>query len=200
MIAPLEVFGAALNDDQWDGYDYERNRLYDSIINNTVNNIVVLTGDIHTSWVNDIPLSNYDASNCTGSIGVEYVVTSVTSPGLGFLGGIAGSTIELFNSHIQYTNLSEHGYLILDVSKSKVTGNYYYVNDIDAVLTGEYFDEAYFVLNGENVLSKQLDPLKVVKHLLFLLPISPLMEQQQLMNILRHSQYLVLILIRSAKI
>ena len=97
MIAPLEVFGAALNDDQWDGYDYERNRLYDSIINNTVNNIVVLTGDIHTSWVNDIPLSNYDASNCTGSIGVEYVVTSVTSPGLGFLGGIAGSTIELFN-------------------------------------------------------------------------------------------------------
>ena len=101
MIAPLEVFGAALNDDQWDGYDYERNRLYDSIINNNVNNIVVLTGDIHTSWVNDIPLSNYDASNCTGSIGVEYVVTSVTSP-LWFP-WYCGSTIELFNltSNIQ---------------------------------------------------------------------------------------------------
>ena len=163
MIAPLEVFGAALNDDQWDGYDYERNRLYDSIINNTVNNIVVLTGDIHTSWVNDIPLSNYDASNCTGSIGVEYVVTSVTSPGLGFLGGIAGSTIELFNSHIQYTNLSEHGYLILDVSKSKVTGNYYYVNDIDAILTGEYFDEAYFVLDGEKCAQHAAGPTQSSK-------------------------------------
>ena len=90
MIAPLEVFGATLNDDQWDGYDYERTRLYDSITLNGIDNIIVLTGDIHTSWVNDIPLSNYDASNCTGSVGVEYVVTSVTSPGLGFLGTVAG--------------------------------------------------------------------------------------------------------------
>ncbi len=158
MIAPLEVFGAALNDDQWDGYDYERSRLYDSIATNGIENIVVLTGDIHTSWVNDIPLSNYDASSCTGSVGVEYVVTSVTSPGLGFLGGIAGSTIEFFNPHIQYTNLSEHGYLILDVSKTKVTGNYYYVNDVDAVMTGEYFEEAYYVLDGENCAQQAAGP------------------------------------------
>ena len=142
MLSPLEIFGTVLNDDQWDGYDYERNRLFDSITTHNIENIVVLTGDIHSSWVNDIPLNNYNASNCTGSIGVEYVVTSVTSPGLSFLGGVATGTISLFNPHIQYTNLSEHGYLILDVSKIKVTGNYYYMNSVDAVLSGEYFDDA----------------------------------------------------------
>ena len=158
MMAPLEIFGATLNDDQWDGYDYERNRLYDSIIANNVDNLVVLTGDIHTSWINDLPLSNYDASSCTGSIGVEFVVTSVTSPGLGFLGGVGTSAIALFNPHVQYTNLSEHGYLILDVSKNKVTGNYYYMNSVDAVMTGEYFDDAFYVNDGNTCVEQASGP------------------------------------------
>jgi len=149
MMAPLEIFGSTLNDDQWDGYDYERGKLYDSININNINNIVVLTGDIHTSWVNDLPLSNYNASPCSGSVGIEFVTTSVTSPGLSFLGGVGTSAIALFNPHVQYTNLSENGYLILDVSKSKVTGNYYYMNDVDNILSGEYFDDAYEVLDGE---------------------------------------------------
>jgi alkaline phosphatase D len=158
MLSPLEIFGTVLNDDQWDGYDYERNRLFDSITTHNIENIVVLTGDIHSSWVNDIPLNNYNASNCTGSIGVEYVVTSVTSPGLSFLGGVATGTISLFNPHIQYTNLSEHGYLILDVSKTKVTGNYYYMNSIDAVLSGEYFEDAFYVLDGEKCVQQASGP------------------------------------------
>lgn len=182
MIAPLEVFGATLNDDQWDGYDYERARLYDSIAINGVENIVVLTGDIHTSWVNDIPLDNYDASNCTGSIGVEYVVTSVTSPGLGFLGSVAGSTISLFNPHIQYTNLSEHGYLILDVNKTKVTGNYYYVNSVDAVLSGEYFDEAYYVLDGEKCAQQAPGPTLPSNTLPILAPNDPITGTAQILE------------------
>ena len=174
MIAPLEVFGATLNDDQWDGYDYERTRLYDSITLNGIDNIIVLTGDIHTSWVNDIPLSNYDASNCTGSVGVEYVVTSVTSPGLGFLGTVAGGTISLFNPHIQYTNLSEHGYMILDVSKDKVTGNYYYMNSVDAILSGEYFEDAYSVLDGENCVNQASGPTQSSKDPPIFAPESPI--------------------------
>jgi alkaline phosphatase D len=158
MMAPLEIFGSALNDDQWDGYDYERSRLYDSLNYNNIINLITLTGDIHTSWVNDIPLSNYSAGSCTGSAGVEFVITSVTSPGLGFLGGVGTSTIALFNPHIQYTNLSEHGYLILDVNKTKVTGNYYYVNSVDAVMTGEYFDDAYFIADSSSCAEQSSGP------------------------------------------
>ena len=174
MLSPLEIFGAVLNEDQWDGYDYERNRLYDSILTNNIDNIVVLTGDIHSSWVNDIPSNNYDASNCTGSLGVKYVVTSVTSPGLSFLGGVATGTISLFNPHIQYTNLSEHGYMILDVSKSKVTGNYYYMNSVDVVLSGEYFEDAYSVLDGEKCVEQANGPTQSSKDPPIFAPESPI--------------------------
>ncbi len=158
MMAPLEIMGATLNDDQWDGYDYERDRLYDSINANNINNMVVLTGDIHSSWINDLPLSNYSSSSCTGSIGVEFVVTSVTSPGLSFLGGLGTSTIALFNPHIQYTNLSEHGYMILDISKAKTSGNYYYMNSVDAVMSGEYFDDAFYVSDGNSCAEQASGP------------------------------------------
>lgn len=149
MMAPLEVFGAALNDDQWDGYNYEREQLYDHIQNNNIDNIVVLTGDIHTSWVNDLARDNYDENNCTGSVGIEYVVTSVTSQGgVDFL-SVGASTIMLFNPHIQYADLAAHGYMILDVNQNRVVGNYYYMNDMSSSGNGEYFDAAYFMNDGE---------------------------------------------------
>ena len=149
MMAPLELFGSVLNDDQWDGYNYDRQRLYSHIMDNNIDNLVVLTGDIHTSWVNDLPLSNYDGSNCTGSVGVEYVITSVTSTGLEQLGGLGGGTVSLFNPHIKYTNLAEKGYLVLDVQQDKTIGNYYFMNDISSSGNGQYFETAYEMNDGE---------------------------------------------------
>lgn len=148
MIAPLELFGNAVNYDQWDGYAYERGRLFDTIATHNVNNLVVLTGDIHTSWVNDIPASGYDASACTGSLGVEFVVTSVTSTS--FITFNAGtSLIQSSNPHNQYLNLAERGYGILDVNKQRVQFDYYYMDDIEDPNSGQYFAEAYYVNNNE---------------------------------------------------
>jgi len=147
MMAPLKVFGVILNDDQWDGYAYERDQLYNFITINSINNLVVLTGDIHTSWVNDIPLNNYDNSNCTGSLGVEYVVTSVTSASTDL--GFASSVIEAANSHMQYVDLTEKGYMILDVNQSRVQGDYYYMHDIETQGSGEYYGASYFVNDNE---------------------------------------------------
>ena len=149
MMAPLEFFGVVLNDDQWDGYNFERQRLYNYLLDNTIDNFVVLTGDIHTSWVSDLPLSNYVEANCIGSVGVEYVVTSVTSSGLEVIGGIGGGTITALNPHIQYTNLSDKGYMVLDVRPNKVIANYYYMNDISSSGNGEFFEVAYACNVGE---------------------------------------------------
>jgi len=44
-----------LNNDQWDGYRPERERLFDFIVDNEIDNMVVLTGDIHTQWAMDLP-------------------------------------------------------------------------------------------------------------------------------------------------
>lgn len=147
MFAPLEAFGTPVNYDQWDGYAYERNRLMNDIVTNGIDNLVVLTGDIHTSWVNDIPFNGYDASNCTGSIGVEFVVTSVTSES--FPINIGVSLIQSMNEHMQYINLAEKGYGILDVNTSRTQFDFYYMQDIEDPFSGQYFADGYMVLDNE---------------------------------------------------
>lgn len=148
MMAPLEVFGNPVNADQWDGYAYERSQLMNFIYNYSINNVVVLTGDIHTSWVNDLPIgSSYDNSTCSGSAGVEFVVTSVTSPGSPIGTGV--SLIQSMNDHMQYIDLNNHGYMILDINQNRVQGDYYYMNDITTLGSGEYAATGYFVNDGE---------------------------------------------------
>ncbi|MDG2228459.1 MAG: alkaline phosphatase D family protein [Flavobacteriales bacterium] len=147
MIAPLTVFGQILNNDQWDGYAHERDQLFNFITTNSIENLVVLTGDIHTSWVNDIPLNNYDNSSCTGSLGVEFVVTSVTSTSFNL--GFASSAIQLANSHVHYADLQKRGYMILDVNKTRIQGDYYYMDDVEIPTPGEYYGASYFVNDTE---------------------------------------------------
>jgi alkaline phosphatase D len=129
MMAPLTLFGSALNGDQWDGYPAERQRVYNHILTNNITDVVVLTGDIHSSWANDLPGSSYNGSTGGGSVGVEFVAPSVTSPGIDVPGG--ATALMASNSHIKYADLSRHGYVMLDVNKQRVQADWYYVNTVD---------------------------------------------------------------------
>lgn len=155
MIAPLEAFGNPVNYDQWDGYAYERGQLL-NFVDTNVTNFIVLTGDIHTSWVNDIPNSGYDASSCTSSSGVEFVVTSVTSPGFDI--GVGSSVIQAANSHIHYVDLSKKGYGVLDVNKMRTQFDFYYLNDAEDVNTGQYHGASYYVNDGEHCANEASGP------------------------------------------
>ena len=83
---------------------------FNFINSNNIDNLVVLTGDIHTSWANDLPGSGYSSSSGSGSVGVEFVTPSVTSPGADFGGGIGAAAIQTFNSHMKFVDLTEHGF------------------------------------------------------------------------------------------
>ena len=138
MMAPLKLpaalGGGILNNDQWDGYNYERQQLYNYIKNNNLNNIVVLTGDIHTSWANDLPDSNYNGTTGANSVGVEFVATSITSSN-SVAGNLPSALVPLFqsaNPHIKYFNLSDHGYFVLDLSKSKAQADWNFVSTIQS--------------------------------------------------------------------
>lgn len=135
MVAPLKVFGQAVNGDQWDGYPAERNRVLNYILNHNIHDVVAITGDIHSSWANDLPTSSYNGSTGAGSAGVEFVTPSVTSPGMSI--PLGASAIMASNSHIKYADLSQHGFLILDINTTRTQSDWYYINTIDQS-SGQY--------------------------------------------------------------
>ncbi len=129
MFAPLKVFGTAVNGDQWDGYPAERNRVMNYILTKNIPNVVVITGDIHSSWANDIPSPSYNPSTGGGSAGVEFVGPSVTSPGISLPLGAAA--IMAANSHIKYADLSQHGFLIVDINNTRTQCDWFYNGTVD---------------------------------------------------------------------
>ena len=131
MMAPLAVFGQALNQDQWDGYPAERSKILRYASANNIDNMVILTGDIHTSWANDIPHpdSAYVGSSGRGSAAVEFVCTSVTS-GSFITFPVPANIITALIPHIKYAELSKRGYLLFDVTPQKVQGDWVYMSTI----------------------------------------------------------------------
>lgn len=153
MMAPLKVFGIAFNGDQWDGYPAERDRVYNHVLNNNISNMVVLTGDIHSSWANDLPTSTYNSSTGAGSAGVEFVAPSVTSPGMSI--PLGASAIKLANGHIKYCDLSSHGYIIMDVNQNRTQADWYNISTIDSKSTTYTYAASYCVNNMQRKLTQK---------------------------------------------
>jgi alkaline phosphatase D len=155
MMAPLTIFGTVVNNDQWDGYPAERDSLYSFLADNNIDNMVVLTGDIHTSWANDLPIEGYDPATGSNSIGVEYVVTSVTSPGIpiDIPIGDPAAIIMAANPHMKYVDLTQHGYVILDVDKDRVQSDWVYVSTLTSQLFNDIPGESWLCNDGDNHLT-----------------------------------------------
>ncbi len=147
MMAPLHAFGIPVNTDQWDGYQAERAELLNFFVDSAIQNVVVLTGDIHTSWAMDLPLSGYNASTGANSAAVEFVTTSVTSPG--FPIGVGVSLIQSFNPHIKYVDLTKKGYIVLDINQQRAQAEWYHMADITTPNNVQNFANAYYVNHQE---------------------------------------------------
>ncbi len=147
MFSPLQVFGQPVNADQWDGYNYERTLIENHIMNTPVKNVVILTGDIHTSWCADVPGQNYDPGTGAGAICAEFVGTSVTS--LNFPFPVGQNIIKSLNQHFKYINLDDHGYYVLNVNKSKAQADYTYVSTVTSLGASDVDGPHYYVNNNE---------------------------------------------------
>lgn len=151
MVAPCEAFDIPVNTDAWDGYPAERNRFIYGLKDRDINNCVVLTGDFHTSWGTDIPRANYDPLFQTNSAGVEFVGPSVTSQN--FALPVPETLIKIFNPHVQFVDVSRHGYMIFNVTSKRVTGEWWYVKTVTQPSNEESFAAAYFVQGKRRYLS-----------------------------------------------
>lgn len=141
MFAPLEVFGIPVNADQWDGYNADRQDLEDHIRTNNLKNVVILTGDIHTSWANDVPGPGYNSSTGANSLCTEFVTTSVTSSNFSL--PVPESIIRTLNPHMKYVRLTDHGYSILDINKSNVQTDYYYTIPVESPTYTASWDKSF---------------------------------------------------------
>ena len=84
MVARVDQFPGEeerVSMDQWSGYDAGRTRLLECFARQRAANPVVLTGDIHSNWVNDLKVNFRDPKAPT--IATEFVGTSISSGGDG---------------------------------------------------------------------------------------------------------------------
>ena len=166
MVGNLTPFGITVNNDQWDGYAAERKKLYDIILNNNIKNVIVLTGDIHTAWAMDLPYNTatYNAGTGAGSVGVEFVCTSITSQSSPVPLGPLYPLVSTLLPHIKYVDLYKKGYGILDLKDTIAQGNFYSVPTIATINNGQAYETGYYTLANTRWLKKassqsvKLDP------------------------------------------
>ncbi len=65
--------------DKWMGYEHERRRVLTHLRERKIRNPIVITGDIHSNWANEIP-AQFDRPDAPPDV-VEFVGTSISSVG-----------------------------------------------------------------------------------------------------------------------
>lgn len=139
MFAPLMIGNKVLNDDQWDGYQYERQKIIDFIVKNNFDNIVIISGDIHTSWANEIYSNTKHKKQ--GITIPEFITPSITSPSMKKIPAFFGKMfIKAAIPHVKYVDLTHKGYMILNIDTNSVDAEWYFLKTIkisDATLKRE---------------------------------------------------------------
>ncbi len=145
--------------DTWDGYEAARQRVYAHIVDNQISDVVVLTGDIHTSWANELtpnPVdpSVYDPATGEGSVAVEFVTPGITSPGLPIDQGTI-DFLKSINQHVKWVDTARRGYMTIDVTPERIHCDWWHLDEaqIEAQSYSEPFHAAaWMVETGAPVL------------------------------------------------
>lgn len=107
--------------DQWSGYDANRKRVLKFLGDSKISNPVVLTGDIHSNWVNDLKVDFDDEGSPT--VASEFVGTSISSGGDGSAGGEYAESMLRENPFVKLQN-AQRGYVSCEVTAERWTSSY----------------------------------------------------------------------------
>jgi alkaline phosphatase D len=126
QLLKLTKFPFPLNTDAWDGYPAARARVLASL-RAAAGNALVLTGDTHTAWANEI-------DDGQGRVAVELGATSITSPsdadyfapfGIDFAAGVKAR-----NSQVKWNDPLHRGFLLLTLTREQATAEFFTVSSI----------------------------------------------------------------------
>jgi alkaline phosphatase D len=153
MAQVLGPDGNPFNPDQWDGYQASRNRLLGHLAQERVNNVVVLTGDIHSSWANEISVNPFAVGTALATRqAVEFVTTAITSPALEDPAAAAATAAGLRQTHphLQYVELNRRGYMLLDVTRDRAQAQWYHLRAHRERNLEETLAATFFTVAGES--------------------------------------------------
>lgn len=138
--------GLPLNMDSWDGYDPARTRLYKAAAAAKAN-LVVVSGDSHNAWANDLSLGGKP-------VGVEFAGTSVTSPGYESVLAADPKKVAVdllaFNPALKWCDVSRRGYLTVTFTPDAARCDWVFMDTILSRTTATGPGQAAEVQRGTN--------------------------------------------------
>jgi alkaline phosphatase D len=132
--------------DQWPGYAAERMQLMQFMAERRIANPIVLTGDIHSNWVNELRVDDRRPEQKV--VATEFVGTSITSGGNGQAKPSRHDALLADNPCLKFHN-AERGYVCCTVTPSEWTSDYMVVDDV-LKPGGKVSKRASFVVEAGN--------------------------------------------------
>ena len=113
--------------DQWPGYAHERQLLLKHLHDHKINNPVVLTGDIHSNWANELRVNDFKPEE--DIVATEFVTTSLSSGGNGSSKTDGLNEFLARNPCTKFFN-RERGYVLCDVTPKTYTADFKVIDDV----------------------------------------------------------------------
>lgn len=154
-----------LNMDSWDGFPSDQERMAKAIEQNKKTNVVFVTGDTHSSWAINAthqPFKNYNITTGQGAYAVEFGTPSISSSNsnekftdqevIDHEKKIVKSEI---NPHLQYANLRDHGYLLMEVNSKEAIATFKYIETVRTPKLDTKAPIIFTVKSGSNQLYRE---------------------------------------------
>lgn len=163
------LFESAFYGDVWNNYPAARRRLMTHWTQQNLSNIVIATGDFHTAFAFDVVDS---VGAATPARAVEFMTPSISAnnfdenlsatatirPIAPQLVASVDHTLTSLNKHLKFVQLTEHGYVILDVKRDRVQGDYYFMDTLYVRPSAEQYAAGYVTLAGTSALQRVTAP------------------------------------------
>ncbi|MFT5223895.1 MAG: alkaline phosphatase D [Glaciecola sp.] len=150
--------------DDWNGYAFEQRLVIAAM--EQIPDVVVLTGDYHESFATDIPVRPGDYRDDGNSVGVEFIVPAVSSPGLSETLEAAGlpgaSTIDVVfeanltanNPWCQYHEGFAQGFGVIEFSDERAHYDFWFIGDREDPATSAAFAAGWESPRGADKLTE----------------------------------------------
>jgi alkaline phosphatase D len=136
IVSPLTDGTGGFNPDTWDGYRESRRRVLDHLADESIEGVVFLTGDYHSSWAFEVPppLESdevYDPETGDGARAVEFVAPAVSSIPVGRSPRARKTLADALTRypHLKYLDLEQQGYILLDLTRDRVRAHWMYTGE-----------------------------------------------------------------------